>query len=175
MLVGLLAILVAVNLPRYLDGRELTEFRQDAQQIGSQTDRIALYHWLRTETAPTDVFLADKGVGLWAVSAADRKVVCMDDQYSNIYVDYNERNDDLERFYASLRDGDGAVFAALAAKYRLTHVILTGDVSQEAYRVSSESLGLDRFAPVFAQGNYRVYRWNADAKPQAAIREDSGR
>ena len=40
-------------------------------------------------------------------------MVCLGDQYSNIYVSYAERAGDLARLYAMLRDDDRAGFDAL--------------------------------------------------------------
>jgi hypothetical protein len=156
----LLLVIFAVHLPGYLAGAELNRFRQDSQRIGTETHRIALYDWLLHQTHPTDVFLVDMHVAMWTVAAADRKVVALGDQYSNIYVSYDERAGDLKRLYASLRDQDLAAFDSLAAKYHLTHVIVAKS-APEGYRVPPERLGSDRFTLVFAEEEYRVYRRNA--------------
>jgi hypothetical protein len=156
---ALLLVIFAVHLPGYLAGAELNRFRQDSQRIGTETHRIALYDWLLHQTQPTDVFLVDMHAAMWAVAAADRKVVALGDQYSNIYVSYDERAGDLKRLYASLREQDQAAFDSLAAKYHLTHVIVARS-APELYRVPPERLGSDRFTLVFAEEEYRVYRRN---------------
>jgi hypothetical protein len=153
---GLLAAVFAVHFPGYLGGVELNKFRQESERIAADADRIALYGWLLNDTKPTDVFLADMHVGMWAVSAADRKVVCLNDQYSNIYVSYAERAGDLDRLYASLRAGDHSAFDALAAKYRVTHVILAKKTPQSC-SVPPDSMAPDRFTLVFEKSDYRVY------------------
>ncbi len=154
---GLGALIVAAHLPGYLGGVELNKFRADAEQIGAETGRIALYDWLRKEATPTDVFLTDMNVGIWAVCPADRKVIALNDQYSNIYVSYADRAADLNQLFATLRAGDRLAFNALAAKYHVSHVIVARQTS-EAYRVPPERLEEERFKPVFTQSDYTVYQ-----------------
>jgi hypothetical protein len=155
----ILLMVLAVHLPGHLAGAELNRFREDSERIGTESHRIALYDWLLQQTHPTDVFLVDMNVAMWTVAAADRKVVALGDQYSNIYVSYDERAGDLRRLYASLRDQDQTAFDHLAAKYRLTHVILAKS-APELCRVPPERLSTDRFTLVFAEEEYRVYRRN---------------
>jgi hypothetical protein len=157
LLAGMLFAVVAMQFPGHLHGRELVAFREDSLRIAALTDRNALYVWLLEQTEPTDVFLTDMETAMWAVSAADRKVVALNDQYSNIYVNYEERAEDLKRFYASLRDSDSATFNALAAKYRLTHVILA-EKTPTWCRVPPELLTSDRFSLVYKEPRYAVYR-----------------
>ena len=96
-------------------------------------------------------------VALWAVSAADRKVVCLGDQYSNLYVDYVTRSKDLALLYGHLRMGETTEFDVLAAKYKLTHVVLTRKPT-EWYGVPTERMTADRFALLYENEDYRVYR-----------------
>lgn len=151
-----LALVLAMVVPHYANGVEFTQFRADAERIGGDSERIALYDWLRGRAKPTDVFATDMTTALLAVSAANRKVVCMGDQYSNIYVNYDERAGDLGRLFASLRAGDYPCFANVAAKYGVTHVILAKAASPE-YQARPDNMTADRFALVFECGSYRVY------------------
>ncbi len=160
LLAGLLLAAVVASFPRYHAGIELTEFRADSERIAAEADRIALYDWVLKETRPSDVFLADLHSSLWAISAADRKVVCMDVQYSNIYVSYTQRADDLDRLYSSLSDGDVADFKTLADKYQVTHVILVHNATPDQSPVSSQRLAQARLTLVFDAGSYRVFRRN---------------
>ncbi len=153
---GLLLVLVAILLPSYVNGVEFTKFREDSERIGSERDRIALYDWLRASAKSSDVFLTDMNTALFAVSAANRKVVCMGDQYSNIYVNYQEREKNLGRLYAALRAGDRTEFANLADKYHITHVILAKSASP-AYRAAPENMNDDRFTLIYSRDEYRVY------------------
>ena len=149
-------VVLAIFLPGYVTGVEFTKFREDSQRIAGETERIALYEWLRASAKPTDVFLTDMNTALFAVSAANRKVVCMGDQYSNIYVSYEERACDLDRLYAALRARDYSSFATLTAKYRLTHVILAKAASA-ACSASLDDMAADRFTLVYARDAYHVY------------------
>ena len=157
--VGLaLVAIVALHFPQHLNGVELSQFREDSEKFAKEGGRIGLYHWLLDNTKPTDVFLADMHVALWAVSAADRKVVCLGDQYSNLYVDYVARFADLAKLYGHLRKGESTEFDALAAKYKLTHVVVTRKPQTEWYGVPTERMTTDRFTLLYENEDYRVFR-----------------
>jgi hypothetical protein len=158
LLAGLLLAAVAAHLPGYLKGIELARVRCVSERIASEMDRIAVYRWLLAETDSTDVFRADQETSFWAVDAADRKVVSLEDQYSNIYVCYEERADDQEAIFASLRTDDRATFDALADKYQVTHIILTDKRGSEAATVPADRPSPGRLTLVWQQGAYCVYR-----------------
>lgn len=102
--------------------------------------------------------LAVPFLSFMTVAAADRKVVCMHGQYSNIYVSYQARFGDLERMYASLRDGRATDFQDLASRHRVTHVIQADETGFDACRLSPRDLPPERFQLAFAEGRYRVFR-----------------
>ena len=104
------------------------------------------------------MFLADPSLSVTTVAAADRKVVCMHDQYSNVYVSYTTRRADLSRLYGNLRAGDIAAFDELAARYGVGYVIRAADATDEDCRLSRDPLDPMRFEPVFSQGPYQVDR-----------------
>ena len=155
-LTGLTLAVVAARFPAYAASADLTEMRRVALLNSADADRIALYHWLRAEAGPADVFLADPWLSVSTVSAANRKVVCMHDQFSNIYVDYHARYADLGRMYAALRDRDAAVFDAPAERYGVTHVVLSADAVLPC-RVPADRMDPARWRPVFDRGPYRVF------------------
>jgi len=109
-------------MPGHLASRDLGAYRRDAIGFSNDPGIHDLYEWLRANTRPGAVVLCDDGVSIYTVAPAGRAVVSMPENYSNPYVAREQRSGDRDRLYRALRAGDGATFAALAARYRVGYV-----------------------------------------------------
>ena len=153
-----LFVCVGLMFPGYLTGIERVQFREFSKTIEAETDRQALYHWILAETTPTDVFLADPLMSVLVVAAADRKVVCMDEQYSNIYTNYHERFADMERLYGAVAIGDQSLFDELAEVYQVKYIVFADDAKPTTCRVTPNMRLSHRFARAFTSDKYTVVR-----------------
>ncbi len=157
-IVALLVLAIVGHFPGYRAGKEFVQFRNDSLRIGADADRIDFHYWLHDNTLPTDVFLAPHGWALWTLAATDRKCICLEDQYSNLYVDYGQRAADMEKLYASLRDRDATAFDTLADQYRIGYVLVASKSAPESCRAPAEAFAPERFALVYNRGIFQVYR-----------------
>jgi len=152
------ALLVGLTIPRYLQGIEHQGFRSLGQQMSQQQDRILIYRWIATHTQPDDVFLSDPRHSVMIVAAANRKVVCMHEQYSNIYTNYHRRLADLEEMYAHLAAGRYGEFKELATAYHVSYVLWGPEADVPNAQQLTRPIYLTWFQPAFTSGKFTIFR-----------------
>lgn len=151
--VGLLVALTVVVLVRFGDYRRRVDIgpnRTEAERFASMP-ATALYRWILDQTRPSDVFLADSGIGFYAVQAAGRKVVALQDLFSNPYVDVKKRERDADSMFRDLRkEGRAERFLRRARRYGVRFVIL-----DHQFPVAAENAALLKQIKGFS--HHRVY------------------
>jgi hypothetical protein len=107
----------------YRSRMDLVANRKDA--IGFARGRtVPLYEWVLRHTEPNDVFLAEEEAAFFAVAAAGRKVVALQDLFSNPYVDIAGRAADGAAMFDRLKDGRWSEFLVYAKRYQVRYVAL---------------------------------------------------
>jgi hypothetical protein len=150
--VGALVALLVLVLVRFGDYRKRADIgpnRAEAERFAS-LPTTALYRWILNETRPNDVFLADSGIGFYAVQAAGRKVVALQDLFANPYVDAKRRERDAESMFRDLRKGRVERFLRKGRRYAVRFVIL-----DERFPVAVESAALLKQIKSFP--HHRIY------------------
>jgi hypothetical protein len=150
--VGALVALNASVLVTFGDYRKRTDIapnRAEAKRFASQPTTV-LYRWILNETRPNDVFLADTGVSFYAVQAAGRKVVALQDLFANPYVDAKKRERDAASMFRNLREGRAKRFLQKARRYRVKFVILEHD-----FAVAAENAAVLKQVKAFS--HHRIY------------------
>lgn len=130
----------------FVEARRLAEFH------GGWVDRIATHRWVRANTHPNDVFLAEHDPGLRVVATAGRKLVAMDSGFSNPFVPLPPRAAAAARMLAALHSDGHDVFHPLAVEYRVGYVLVQ---RESAARSFPEAPFLVK---VLQEGDFAVYR-----------------
>lgn len=117
-------VAVAIYLPQY---RSRFDFVY-GQSIARNRDpnHAATTAWLRQQTPESAVILGTRGASLQIIGPAGRRVVAVNANWSNPYVDVIRRVDDREAMLEALKAGDDERFTPLADAYRVTHVVGVG-------------------------------------------------
>jgi hypothetical protein len=114
---------------------------------------IELHRWLRKATKSSDVILAEPGASFF-VSAAGRKVVALQELFSNPYVNLEPRLRDSTEMFQRLHAGRKAQFLALAEKYRVRYLAVRAPGADKlrafrwlrrVFRSKDRQLGYDVF------------------------------
>lgn len=143
--------LAAAAFPGWLSRDDFGEARRKAEYYGSRADRLAAHRWVRTHTGPDDVFLAEHDAGLRVVATAGRKLVCLDEHFSNPFVPWEGRARHAAVMLRHLDAVGHDVFHRLAVTERVSYVL----VEREAGRPFPEAPFLVR---LFEQGDVAIYR-----------------
>ncbi len=130
----------------FVEGRRVAEF------YGSRSDRVAAHEWLRRQTTPGDVFLAEPDVGLRVVATAGRKLVVVDRHFSNPFVPWEPRAAAAARLWSLLGRGDHEAFHPLAVAHHLSYVVFERAGPGQAWP-DAAFLTL-----AFRQGDVAIYR-----------------
>jgi hypothetical protein len=117
--------LVLFRLDTYATGDDLTTFRAESRALSEAGRYPDLYEWVLANTRMDDVFLVDTWTGLAAVASAARKVVVMDINYSNPFVDFEPRQADQAEMFTALQEGRLSDFRELAEGYSVDYVVHT--------------------------------------------------
>lgn len=146
--------LVAVGtMPQYFNRYDYSRARAEALGHGAESDRIALYRWVRENAGPRDVFLASDDMGLFAVAVAGSKTLVVDPYLSNPYVDWTPRNSARRQLFDALAAGDREGFLAGAREWNISHVVVETEGFPAATRPDDAPL-----EDVWSAGTLRVYR-----------------
>ncbi|HEY3500436.1 MAG TPA: hypothetical protein VGK73_37345 [Polyangiaceae bacterium] len=121
---ALLAAAVA-RWPSYAERADLTANRQASENY-AKLPEVELYTWALGHLQPTDVVLAETSPGFF-VAAAGRKVVWLNDIFSNPYVKLAPRAKDARTMLSDLVEGRYAEFSKLATRYDVRFVALHTD------------------------------------------------
>jgi hypothetical protein len=152
---GILAAVIvfsAALYPTYLRRSATTNAVSYAEELGASPWH-SLYEWIRTATPSDAVFLASQVDGLMSVAPAARHVVCADVNFSNPYVDYEQRAAIQERMWDALGRAQWAEFLQLARPHGVTHILVSGE--RAAHLPGSP------FAEIFSAGESAVFRITA--------------
>ena len=147
--------LVALVLPT-LGGYRLRGDFVDARREALRRDGAdyrSAYRWLLQHTSPEDVFVCEDELSLNLVAPAGRKLVATDVNFSNPYVDHRPRITARAAMLAAAREGQGAVFRALAVPFGVRYLLTTGTTAFDASAVG------DR---VFQTPGVVIYRVSAE-------------
>ena len=132
--VGTLIALAVLLLPRHIEDRDLSHYREASLGFAADPALGDLYGWLRAHTPADTVILSHGDIAGYTVGAAGRGVVAMPMNYSNPYVSFTQREADNDRMYQALRSGDAGLFADLTARYRVAYVALEGEAPAASVR-----------------------------------------
>lgn len=150
----LVASIVVGYYPTFVERDDFIALRERALDMYATQDAVALFGWLRTQTAATDVFLAPDNVGLAIVGPAGRKLVAVDPFFSNPYVDWGDRDAARRTMWESLATGRCGRFHEVVEGYRVSHVILVQSVTPAVDHV----LRTCDLEPTFWTGQFVVLR-----------------
>ena len=89
-------------------------------------NHAAVTAFLHTSLPADSVVLGSRGASLQIIGPAGRKVVGVNANWSNIYVDAGPRMADRDRMLEALKSHDNEAFETLANRYRVTHVVGVG-------------------------------------------------
>lgn len=120
-----LLVLAGYALPSYPQRFDFTTARQRAQELGLRQSWQQARHWIRSHTRAGDVFLCVDEPALFVVGPAGRKVVALEDVFSNPYVEWEGRAEAREGMFADLRAGQFSRFLSTASAQGVTYVLVT--------------------------------------------------
>jgi len=115
---------VAISLPSYRTRFDFTYGEGIART--RDPSHAAMTAWLRDHTNQDAVILGTRGASLQIIGPAGRRVVAVNANWSNPYVDPAPRVADRESMLDALETGEGELFTRLADRYRVTHVVGVG-------------------------------------------------
>lgn len=118
------AVIAGLHLPRYVSETAFESPVDFGWPVSGAQDRTALFAWFTRECPPDAVVLCDENLALRFVMPAARKVVATWDLFMNPYVTYEERVADKVGLFSAIETGNESLFAALAAKHHVTHVLV---------------------------------------------------
>lgn len=176
---GLTLVAVVACYPQYRQRLDFTDVRREALAM-SQRFPGEVVTWIRGHTAPDDVFLSTDDASLYLVAPAGRKVVATNRYFSNPYVDWVGRDADRRRMFEQLEYLDVKGFSALAEKYHVRFIVISGDKSDTWLHASGmrptdlPSIDESTLAtmPGFAIA-FRTNRFGIVSVPPASVREDA--
>jgi hypothetical protein len=129
---GAMLLAVSSHLDAYKARPDFVEERAGALQHFTGPGLLSVYQFIRSSTAPSDVFLVGNSMGLSVICVAGRKVVALDKFFSNPFVDWAPRSRDRDEMQRRLEQGDWDAFAALAFRYRVRYAITRGPLPSES-------------------------------------------
>lgn len=122
--VAVIGIVVAARAPSYRQRHELQHQRRESQRLAARRDLTALYQFALS-VPPDSVFAADVELSTFAIAGAGRKAMCVNENHSNPYVDWNERRKAQEELMTAIERGDSAIAQRLSSAYALRFVVLS--------------------------------------------------
>jgi hypothetical protein len=140
-----------VLFPSYLEREAFTTNVQEAKQF-DRPDTRALVAWIRDHTDLTDVFLALPDDALTFVGPAGRRVVSVNEAFSNQYVDHTERAEAQNGMFAALLSGDEVGFLRLGDVYGVRYVLTR---PRETRRIRAYQY--PRLIESFTMGEFTVF------------------
>lgn len=132
---ALLVVELGAAAPRYLRRPDATDLLDDARALQSAIP-AGLYAWVRSSTAPDDVFLCTDAESLYVISPAGRKVVATNRYFSNPFVDWAARDRDRDSMFAALARADPSVLTPLAAKYGVRWIVVANGMNDDLRRLA---------------------------------------
>ena len=108
---------------RYCQRVDLVDNRRAALE-SANARTVELHRWILGNTDSSDVFLAEPEASFYAVATAGRKVVAIQDLFSNPYLDVAQRAREAEVMFKELRAARWPEFSRIAARYQVKFVAL---------------------------------------------------
>lgn len=135
LVVALLGVVLGTAAPRYLRRPDVTDLLDEARVLQSAIP-AGLYAWVRSSTAPEDVFLCTDAESLFVISPAGRKVVATNRYFSNPFVDWAGRDKDRDAMFAALARGDLSALTPLASKYGVRWIVVANGMNDDLRRLA---------------------------------------
>ena len=135
--------------------RNRQDFTSDRNKALAWTQMFAadgILERVRAETQSSATILATPLDSIYRVAPAGRRVVAVPKEFSNPYVEYDQRADAQSRMLTAFRTADFETFTALAENYGVTHVLLGPDDSGTV----DEGALPDGVRQVFSRGGYSL-------------------
>jgi hypothetical protein len=119
---AIIAIVAVACAPSYRRRHELQHQRSESQRLAARRDLTALYEFALS-VPPDSVFAADIELSTFAIAGAGRKAMCVNENHSNPYVDWNERRKAQAELMTALERGDAATAKRISSAYALRFVV----------------------------------------------------
>jgi hypothetical protein len=146
--------LVASRFNAYPKRRDIVENRRESKRFSNEPV-LQVHRWALERARPEDVFLAEPEVSFFT-AAAGRKVVALNEIFSNPYVSVKRRGRDASTMLRALHDGDVRAFSKRSKEYSVKYVVLS---AHEASTLAPEFTGvLSRVAELSEHSIFRVVR-----------------
>lgn len=112
-------------LPQYRSRFDFVYGKAIASERDPNHDRMTAF--LRKATPPDAVILGTRGASLQIIGPAGRRVVAVNANWSNPYLDDVQRVGDREAMLTALAAHDEHTFTSIANRYHVTHVVGVGE------------------------------------------------
>lgn len=135
-LAALLGVMVLTLALAYLPYTHRDDFTGEPQKARIHTpspEMADMFRWIRRNTRPDDVFLANDHLSLHLLSPAGRKVVAMIPFFSSPFVPWRQRHEDRAHLFTALTLGNEEAFQPLAARHKLDYMLERGALAVKLY------------------------------------------
>jgi hypothetical protein len=144
-IIGIVAVACA---PSYRNRHELLHQRSESQRLAARHELTSLYQFA-LGVPPDTVFAADVELSTFAVAAAGRKALCLNENHSNPYVDWNERRRAQTELMRAVEQGDSASARRISNAYSLRFVVIPSSGASTSELSLSFDAVRDRAARAF--------------------------
>ena len=122
----IVALIAALYFPIYTKRFDFVNIREQSLKRASEHDRIDMYEYIVKNIPYEKVILSEDGESsVFLVLPTARKMVSSSIQYSNPYLNFEEREYDRLHMLAFLRDGQPAAAKDLFKRYNASLVLLS--------------------------------------------------
>lgn len=121
--IAIILTVAAARAPSYRARHELQHQRGESQRLAARRDLTALYQFALGVPADS-VFATDVELSTFSVAGAGRKAMCVNDNHSNPYVDWDERRKAQDELMAAIERGDSATARRFSDAYGLRFIVL---------------------------------------------------
>ena len=128
-----LAVTAGISYPIFATREAFVGQRLKAKLLRPSDEVMGLFRWIRTETDPDDVFLADDHYSLHLLSPAGRKVVAMLPFFSNPFAPWKARHKYRHELFSALQLRRNKKFLSLARQTDLDYVLLKGSAAMRVF------------------------------------------
>ena len=133
--VVVLGALVTSRWGAYQKRWDIVQNRRESKRFSNEPI-LQVHRWALERARPEEVFLAEPEVSFFT-AAAGRKVVALNEIFSNPYVSVKRRARDAASMLQALNDGDVRAFSKHSKHYSVKYVVLPAHEAFERFRPSS--------------------------------------
>jgi hypothetical protein len=144
---------VAWRTPSYAARQDVVDLRAGSLLTFSDASLRSMFDWVSRTGSRDDVFVADDQLSQHVIATAGRKVVAVGSDFSNPYVNWDQRRGDRDAMLGALGRADCSAFRTLASRYGVRYA--AGDLSAGA-----GTWGACRLSMVLESGTWIIYRVN---------------